>query len=208
MAKSFPNTGATVGLAADRTAMTSMLEGQEFFETDTNKMFVYSGSAWVETNSWSTTSGVTGVNNLIVPPSVRVYRTGDLTYTINTSIAWNAESYDTDTMHNNTTNSERLTITTPGLYLVVFSSYITYSGTMTAFDYSIYKNGTSGTRIAGDYASVVAYTGGLVKILTTVSEMGNGDYFTAVLNTASSSSHLVKDSSLTHFTATWIGRTS
>jgi hypothetical protein len=68
MAKSFPNTGATVGLAADRTAMTSMVEGQEFFETDTNKMFVYSGSGWVQTNSWSTTSGVTGVSNLIVPP--------------------------------------------------------------------------------------------------------------------------------------------
>lgn len=47
MAKAFPNTGATVGLAADRTAMTGMYAGQQFFETDTNLMFVYNGSAWV-----------------------------------------------------------------------------------------------------------------------------------------------------------------
>jgi hypothetical protein len=47
MAKSFPNTGTTVGLAADRSAMTSMFAGQQFFETDTNLMFVYNGSAWV-----------------------------------------------------------------------------------------------------------------------------------------------------------------
>ena len=47
MAKSFPNTGATVGLASDRTAMTGMYAGQGFYETDTNKNFLYNGSAWV-----------------------------------------------------------------------------------------------------------------------------------------------------------------
>jgi hypothetical protein len=47
MAKSFPNTGATIGLAADRTAMTGMYAGQYFYETDTGLMFTYTGSAWI-----------------------------------------------------------------------------------------------------------------------------------------------------------------
>ena len=147
-------------------------------------------------------------NNLIVPPAVRAYRSGDLSYTPNAVITWNAESYDTDAMHDNTTNSERLTVTTPGLYLVVFSSYVTFSNTMTAYDYSIYKNGLAGTRIAGDYAPSVSYATSLVKILTTVCEMTSGDYFAAVATGNGATSWVVKDSSLTHFTATWIGRTS
>ena len=47
MAKSFPNTGVTTGLAADRAALTSPFAGMQFFETDTNLMFVYNGSAWI-----------------------------------------------------------------------------------------------------------------------------------------------------------------
>ena len=47
MAKSFPNTGATVGLAADRTALTSPFAGMQFFETDTKALYLYDGSAWV-----------------------------------------------------------------------------------------------------------------------------------------------------------------
>jgi len=46
MAKSFPNTGATVGLAADRTALTSPFAGMQFYETDTKKLFIYNGSIW------------------------------------------------------------------------------------------------------------------------------------------------------------------
>jgi len=48
MAKSFPNTGVTTGTAADRAALASPFAGMEFFETDTNKVLVYNGSAWVE----------------------------------------------------------------------------------------------------------------------------------------------------------------
>jgi len=116
MAKSFPNTGATVGLAADRTAMTSMVEGQEFFETDTNKMFVYSGSGWVETNTWGTTSGVTGVNNLIVPPMVSATRTAAQTISNATwtFISLTSEVFDTNNMF--TATDTKITIQTSGVY--------------------------------------------------------------------------------------------
>lgn len=119
MAKSFPNTGATVGLAADRTAMTSMLEGQEFFETDTNKMFVYSGSGWVQTNSWSTTSGVTGVSNLIVPSSVRLDKAASqsIPNTTDTLLTWPTATHDTDGMYSAAATNQ-ITINTAGIYYV------------------------------------------------------------------------------------------
>jgi len=148
MAKSFPNTGATVGLAADRTAMTSMLEGQEFFETDTNKMFVYSGSGWVQTNSWSTTSGVTGVNNLIVPPSLRLSRSTaqSIPTSADTLITWTVEDLDTDGMFSSGTD---ITVQTTGIYIV--SAGLAFGSNSTASRYvQILKNSTS---VAGTIAS-------------------------------------------------------
>ena len=47
VAKAFGGLGVTAGLAADRSALTGMSAGQQFFETDTKKLFMYSGSAWV-----------------------------------------------------------------------------------------------------------------------------------------------------------------
>lgn len=49
MAKSFPNTGATVGLAADRSALTSPFAGMQFFETDNKLLYIYDGSTWILT---------------------------------------------------------------------------------------------------------------------------------------------------------------
>ena len=46
MAKTFSGLGTTAGLAADRTSMTGMVAGQQFFETDTGIMYLYTGSAW------------------------------------------------------------------------------------------------------------------------------------------------------------------
>lgn len=46
MPKSFSGLGVTIGLAADRTAISSPVAGQQFYETDTNKLYVYTGSAW------------------------------------------------------------------------------------------------------------------------------------------------------------------
>jgi hypothetical protein len=58
MAKAFPNTGATTGLAADRSALTGMFAGQQFFETDTKDVYVYTGSAWVKCNDFDNAYGI------------------------------------------------------------------------------------------------------------------------------------------------------
>ena len=62
MAKSFPNTGATVGLAADRTALTSPFAGMQFFETDTKALYLYNGSAWVSMLDTDTPPGLVHIN--------------------------------------------------------------------------------------------------------------------------------------------------
>ena len=148
MAKSFPNTGATVGLAADRTAMTSMLEGQEFFETDTNKMFVYSGSGWVQTNSWSTTSGVTGVNSLIVPPAAIIRRVATQSFSngVPALMSFDTEDADTDSMWSSGTT---ITIQTTGIYTIsAFVNFSTASGPGLR-EVAIKKNGVSSPGAGG-----------------------------------------------------------
>jgi hypothetical protein len=82
VAKAFGGLGVTAGLAADRTSMSGMSAGQQFFETDTGIMYLYNGSSWnifmpnffniVEGNS--TTSAST---------SSTAYQATNLTATIN-----------------------------------------------------------------------------------------------------------------------------
>ena len=62
MAKSFPNTGATVGLAADRSALTSPFAGMQFFETDTKALYLYNGSAWVSMLDTDTPPGLVHIS--------------------------------------------------------------------------------------------------------------------------------------------------
>jgi hypothetical protein len=74
------------------------------------------------------------LRNLITKPACRVGRSADksLTDATLTNIDWDQETYDTDTMHDNTTNNSRITFTTAGLYLVTFNTQIA-----AAADYSI-----------------------------------------------------------------------
>ena len=205
MAKSFPNTGATVGLAADRTAMTSMVEGQEFFETDTNKMFVYSGSGWVQTNSWSTTSGVTGVSNLIVPPACRAKRTNSTSYTSGANMSFDLEDFDTDGMHDTVTNNDRITIQTAGIYLITFTYEFSYSGTLTKEQAQINLSTGVNTYVM-KYGSGAANTGGTV---TVVANLAVSDYATtAVYLDGTSSITTAAGSGATSLNAIWLGRTS
>lgn len=61
-------------------------------------------------------------DEIINPPSVMTYRTSHLSIANNTltTVPFTTELYDTDTMHDNTTNPERITFTTAGYYLVTF----------------------------------------------------------------------------------------
>lgn len=82
------------------------------------------------------------------PPACRVYDTGSQSIPNNadTVLAFNAERYDTNTMHDNATNNSRITIKTAGLYTVQF--HVQIAGNT---DYStLYTYGQlNGTTIIG-----------------------------------------------------------
>lgn len=87
------------------------------------------------------------------PPRVKVYRSavyGIVTAT-NTMVAWNAEEWDTDTMHSTSSNTTRLVATTPGRY--EFKCRIVFDAHATATigrRLKIWKNGNSGELLDSD----------------------------------------------------------
>jgi len=118
-------------------------EGQVIRETDTNKELTYSGAAWVETNGWNTTTGVTGVNNNIVPPACQVRRTTNLTgYALGTAVTWSSAAYDTNGMFS-AGSPTIITIQTTGLYMVTFNGLMTATAPLTRIVGGILKNGAA-----------------------------------------------------------------
>lgn len=118
---------------------------------------------------------------LLKTPRVRAWRNGSFSLTNNTwtVVPLNAETFNTDNMHSNTTNNSRLTATTAGAYTVYYQC--------------VFTNNTSGQRqvdilkgAAGNHASGVIQNnanadaiGGL--LVTTLSgtfevEMAAGEY--------------------------------
>jgi len=84
------------------------------------------------------------VNFLISPPRVKVYKTANQSVANSTwaAVAWTAETFDTDTMHDNTTNNTRITFTTAGTYQIVFNVF--WAANTTGSRYvTIEKNGTT-----------------------------------------------------------------
>lgn len=92
--------------AARTSAITSPQEGMISYLKDTNSTEYYSGSAWISLN---TSSDI----------SCRVIQTGGTSLsTTFATLAFAAEDFDTDTMHDNVTNNSRITIKTAGKYSI------------------------------------------------------------------------------------------
>jgi hypothetical protein len=147
------------------------------YETDTGLSLIYNGSAWV---SPSVTHK---------PPAVRALATGT-TQTIPTggatTIQFPAEEYDTDGMHDNSTNNSRLTVNTAGLYL--FTCWIQTGATSGARYIYIYKNGSYYIYTPALVDPVTAASGGIAHTITGVVKCSAGDYLEAAIfhNTGSS----------------------
>lgn len=48
MPRAYAGLGMTTGLAADRSALASPVAGQQFYETDTSTLYLYTGAAWIK----------------------------------------------------------------------------------------------------------------------------------------------------------------
>lgn len=152
MAKAFGGLGTTAGLAADRTSMTGMSAGQGFFETDTKKMFVYSGSAWVQDNDYTLAAMVIDSSGRVTLPYQPRF------YALTTGILGTAGSYTKITYGSTYVNTGSHYSTSTGLFTapVTGTYYFTcgfqkrFSGGLSA---AWYINGSSiGRGIYSDLA--------------------------------------------------------
>jgi hypothetical protein len=145
----------------------------------------------------------TTLNNHTIPPIVRCTRSGDLSYTSSAAIAWNAEDYDTDSMHDTVTNNTRITFVTAGIYRVTCGLYVTYGGTVSALDLSIYGNGS--TVLGQNYTNGIAETVSLGLQATTLVDSATYSYVTVGLGIVGATSPLIKADARTFFSAEWVG---
>jgi hypothetical protein len=135
VAKAFSGLGVTAGLAADRTSMTGMVAGQQFFETDTELLFVYSNSTWKllggktpHFRAGFTNAANTGLAN---------------TFTVRRNVGFSIVS------------STRITPAYSGVYTIL-ASQINDVNT-TRYDLQIRKNGVTITQALNDNSSGYHY---------------------------------------------------
>lgn len=108
-------------------------EGQLIYETDTDVLRGYNGSAW----------GTTYLD----PPACRVFHNaaqsiGDAVGG-GVQLVFNSERYDTDNMHSTTVDTGRITFNTAGLYLITFSGTMAASNDYNFAEAYIKLNGTT-----------------------------------------------------------------
>lgn len=143
----------------------------------------------------------TAINNLVVPPSVQVTRTTNLTsYTNDTPITWSSKTYDTDSMYSSGSN---LTVATPGLYIINFVASIQCVATLSYAIPAIVISGNA-TYGAGGWilnAGVFAYL-----THTLIVPLVASDTIAARVGFSGGSGHYIASGA--SMTATWIGRTS
>jgi uncharacterized membrane protein len=150
----------------------------------------------------------TAVNNLVVPPSVQATRSAaqSIPSAGNTWISFTVKSYDTDGMF--TPTDTKITIQTPGVYLV--SAFVSYSSNATGLRLSVLeKNAASagaGTRLAQSLANGIAADENGFSLVA-VANLSAADTLHLVAY-QSSGSPLNTGATGPYLSAQWIGRTS
>ncbi len=137
----------------------------------------------------------------VFPPAVFAWRDPTQTTTsgVLTPIALTSELYDTDAMHDTSTNNTRITINTPGVYLL--DGHSSWAADPVDGSITFYFNGTANIQISnvvGDYRSMN---------LTEVRNFVVGDYIElAVLQISGGDLATVSASGkYSTFSATWLG---
>jgi hypothetical protein len=93
--------GVTAGLAADRTSMTGLVAGMQFFETSTSILYVYNGTSWVNANPWA---------NFLYVRDEKASGTQGGTFTSGSWIQRNLNTLVTNNIVNASVASDRVTL--------------------------------------------------------------------------------------------------
>lgn len=150
----------------------------------------------------------TNLNNLIVPAAVRAHRTTtqSIPHSTFTDLLFDSERFDTDGMHSTVTNTNRLTVTTPGLYLIGGHVYWAFNGT-----------GLRSLRIMLNGSTALGYTehvtsslSGPGQQISTLYNLAANDYVTLNVWQNSGSAVNIETGAAysAEFWAVWVGRTS
>ena len=142
---------------------------------------------------------------LYTPPMVQCKRATSLTYTSATNIAYDAENFDTDGMHDNSTNTSRITINTAGVYLFNLNVYMTIAGTTTSNQIQFRKNNAT---IDSD-AQRVTDAANVIRSYTYIAKATVNDYFEVqlILNgTPGTIAVPETPAGYNLFSAVWIGK--
>jgi hypothetical protein len=121
--------------AARTSAVASPQEGNMSFLKDTNSLEYYDGAAWTAVAGGG---GTTFVGCKVTSAAQTIPNN------TSTLLTFTTETFDTDSFHNNSTNTSRITIPTGkgGYYLVLGTGYWTTNATGTARYLELLKNGS------------------------------------------------------------------
>jgi hypothetical protein len=151
---------------------------------------------------------LTNTANYRVPPMCRVYNTGNISpYSSLSAITWDNENFDTDGMHSTSTNTNRITVTTAGIYLFVLRVNVTAT-TFSGWP-NLRKNGTS--VMIGPQTD--ASDGGNFHMQASlVIEMAVNDYIDAAVGIGGSTGTVAINGGTSNngswLAATWLGQVS
>lgn len=162
-------------ICTSSTRPASPVEGQLIYETDTNLLYVYTGSAW----------GLYNYADSSVRIGCALWDSTNTALLVNTyvPISWDTEDYDPYGMHNPSVNPERITIPAGlgGLYAInLYVSIGAVSGTI-----SLGVINLNGVAIARNYLPPQGFA---AVNLVIVRPLAAGDYITGGMFSDSSSS--------------------
>lgn len=160
------------------------------------------------TSAWGNLVG-NATDFLANPPACRVYHntTQSLTDSTETTLAFNSERWDTNTMHDTVTNNSRITLTTAGIYLVTFNGQLA-SGADYGLIYVLIRQGGT-NNIAGQTIQSNGATASPLISVATQYKFAAADYIEvrAYQDNAANAARNVQSSNFftPEFSATWIG---
>lgn len=163
---------------------------------------------FIDTPDWNAL--VDSINFHSNPPACRVYNNAAQSITDNTetTVAFNSERYDTDSMHSTSVNTSRITFNTAGLYVVGFLLEFTAAADYFLCYASLRLNGTTQIDEASSFGIASAASAVKLRAVTTYKFAAN-DYLEIRAyqdNTANAARNLqVAGQRAPEFWATWAG---
>lgn len=114
----------------DRDAILTPQEGMTVFRKDLNSYQTYDGASWY-THSGQYPIGCKAIRSSTI----------SIPNATETTVTWNSEEYDSGTMHDNTTNAERIVVPEAGTYSI--DAFAAFATGVAASAIRLYKNGSS-----------------------------------------------------------------